>query len=270
VPVSTLRNRAAETTTGEILAFVDADHVIDAAWASAVVSLFEDERIGAAGAVYTSPVDGSWVQRIYGALRGRTTSAGETAWLGSGNLAVRRAAFDAVGGFDTSLEACEDVDLCQRLKAAGWRVVADPRLISIHLGDPATLSALFRAERWRGRDNLRVSFRGTLALRDLPSAVIPIVHLACAAVGLWAVAILPMSGTSAAWTLAGAIVVACSLSAIRVVRALVRRRIGPSEIVPALLVASTWDAARALALVWPGAHHRPHDNKRAATGASAL
>ena len=44
-------------------------------------------------------------------------------WLGSGNLAVSRTAFELVGGFDTSLETCEDVDFCHRLRAKGQRVV---------------------------------------------------------------------------------------------------------------------------------------------------
>ena len=83
----------------------------------------------------------------------------------SGNLAVKRTAFQAIGGFDAALEACEDVDFCQRLRRAGWRLVGDERLESVHLGDPPTLAALFRAERWRGRDNLRVSLRGPLDAR---------------------------------------------------------------------------------------------------------
>ena len=41
-------------------------------------------------------------------------------WLGSGNMAVRRSAFEEVGGFDTTLETCEDVDLCRKLRARGY------------------------------------------------------------------------------------------------------------------------------------------------------
>jgi hypothetical protein len=38
-----------------------------------------------------------------------------------------------------------------------------------HLGDPSTLRALFRGGCGVGRDNLRVSLRGPLVWRDLPS-----------------------------------------------------------------------------------------------------
>lgn len=46
-------------------------------------------------------------------------------------LLVRRAAFDAIGGFDTRYHPAwfEDVDFCRRLRAAGWRIryVAEAR-----------------------------------------------------------------------------------------------------------------------------------------------
>ena len=48
-------------------------------------------------------------------------------WVSGGCLAVRRAAFDEVGGFDPAyFMFVEDVDLCARLAAAGWKVVFAP------------------------------------------------------------------------------------------------------------------------------------------------
>ena len=49
--------------------------------------------------------------------------------------AYRRGALEAVGGLDDSIFAyLEDVDLALRLRAAGWRSVAAPDAIGIHLG----------------------------------------------------------------------------------------------------------------------------------------
>jgi GT2 family glycosyltransferase len=42
------------------------------------------------------------------------------------NLLVRRAAFEAVGGFFEGLRAAEDTDFSWRLQLAGWRLVARP------------------------------------------------------------------------------------------------------------------------------------------------
>src|SRR6185503_21060284 len=95
----------------------------------------------------------------------------------AGNMAVARSAFEDVNGFDTTFETCEDVDLCKRLRAAGYVLLSDDRLVNVHLGDPATLGELFCSELWRGRSNLAVSFRSPVTARELPSAIIPIVHL---------------------------------------------------------------------------------------------
>ena len=51
-------------------------------------------------------------------------------------LLVRRAAFDAVGGFDEGFRPAwfEDVDFCRRLRAAGWRILLEPRARVVHEG----------------------------------------------------------------------------------------------------------------------------------------
>ncbi|MGC4081725.1 MAG: glycosyltransferase [Vicinamibacterales bacterium] len=117
--VSALRNLGASQATGDILAFVDADHEIGSGWVVSAREALRMNRVGGAGAKYRSPIDGTWVQRAYGELRGQASGQSDTDWLGSGNLAVWRRVFDEVGGFDTSLEACEDVDLCSESEPPG-------------------------------------------------------------------------------------------------------------------------------------------------------
>jgi len=58
---------------------------------------------------------------------------------GGGAAAYRRAAWEQVGGLDeTLLFYMEDFDLALRLRIAGWRTVAEPRAVGVHLGS-ATL-----------------------------------------------------------------------------------------------------------------------------------
>jgi len=57
----------------------------------------------------------------------------ETPWVSGAALLVRRTAFEAVGGFDARLFMYgEDVDLSWRLRAAGWRLLYQPRLTVVH------------------------------------------------------------------------------------------------------------------------------------------
>jgi Glycosyl transferase family 2 len=179
--VSELRNRAVQAARGEILAFVDADHEIVPDWVPSAVEVLRDGSVGAVGASYHPPQDATWVQRLYDALRRHPAGRVDVEWLGSGNLAMRRAAFELVGGFDTALETCEDVDLGRRLRTRGLRLVNDERLRSEHHGDPATLRAVFMGELWRGRDNLRVSLRRPLSWRSLVSMAMPLAMLSALA-----------------------------------------------------------------------------------------
>jgi hypothetical protein len=261
LPVSELRNRAAAVARGSLLAFVDADHEIAPTWIAAAVEGLAETGVGAVGALCFPPPNGTWVQRMYGALRGRSTGRRETGWLGAGNMALRREAFDAVGGFDSRLETCEDVDLCQKLVAKGWRVVADERLYNVHLGDPTTLKALFRGECWRGRDNLRVTFNGPLSLRSMVSAILPMIALAAwVAMGAALVAALFAGMPALVWGLAaGGVILALSiLRTIRMRASRAPEKIvdGPVAFAQALAVALAYDTGRAAALVLRARHHR--------------
>lgn len=69
-----------------------------------------------------------------------TAPAERTAgWLSGSCLLLRRDAFDAVGGFDTSyFMYFEDLDLGERLGAAGWHNVYVPSAVVTHTGGHAT------------------------------------------------------------------------------------------------------------------------------------
>jgi hypothetical protein len=251
---ASLRNLAAGRASGAILVFIDADHEIVSSWLACAMEALTDSDVAATGAIYQAPASGTWVQLMYGALRGSTQGKREVEWLGAGNLAVKSDAFVSIGGFDTSLETCEDVDLCQRLRKAGYRVVGDDRLHTIHHGDPATLKGLFLGELWRGRDNIRVSLRGPLSWRGLPGLAVPCIEAAIPFFGAVTLLISPGLGLG---VLMGGLGFFVTVAGART--ALLLRRLGdwrPVSMLRALAVAATYDLGRAAAIVIKVPHRR--------------
>lgn len=92
-----------------------------------------------------------------GAVRGRAPStSGVVDWVYGSFLLARRAALDAVGGFDEAYEMYgEDLDLCHRLRAAGWRTAYCAEAIVVHHGNVS-------GARRYGADRDLAVLRGTL------------------------------------------------------------------------------------------------------------
>ena len=63
----------------------------------------------------------------------RSERESEPDWLSASCLLARRSALDAVGGFDESFFLYEeDVDLCLRVRRAGWHIVFTPAAEVVH------------------------------------------------------------------------------------------------------------------------------------------
>lgn len=134
----------------EVLVFVDADVVIAPGGLARIRSAFASDPGLAAlfGSYDDCPEAAGLVSRFRNLLHHHTHQRGagvaSTFWAGLG--AVRRAAFEAAGGFDEARyrrASIEDIDLGVRLAADGLRIELDPALQGTHL------------KLWRLRDMLR-------------------------------------------------------------------------------------------------------------------
>jgi N-acetylglucosaminyl-diphospho-decaprenol L-rhamnosyltransferase len=66
-------------------------------------------------------------------------------WLSGAAIWLRRRALDDVGGWDERyFMYMEDIDLCARLRAAGWTVVYDPAGIVLHVQGASTSRRPYR------------------------------------------------------------------------------------------------------------------------------
>ncbi|WP_436796319.1 glycosyltransferase family 2 protein [Actinospongicola halichondriae] len=103
-----VRNEAARHASGELLAFCDADDVVDDGWLDALVSVAPDHDILAGwldGSMINSPDVAGWRP-----TRPRHRPVGGFLPIASsGNFAVWRSVFEAVGGFDAGYLRSQDV-----------------------------------------------------------------------------------------------------------------------------------------------------------------
>ena len=171
--VSGLRNLGAKNAKGEILAFLDADCIVDPGWLREAERYFESPETAAWGSPPAVPKNATWVQNTWYLVRKKKEQVSEAEWLESMNLFVRKDDFTAIGGFNESLVTCEDVDFSYRIKTRG-RIVADTAISVIHLGEADTIKSFFKKELWRGQSNLAGLFRHKFQIKELPSLLIPL------------------------------------------------------------------------------------------------
>ena len=129
-----------------------------AAVATKMVSLRDADLLDDCGDVLRR--DGVCEQRGHGrADDGRWDEPGEVFGACAGAALYRRAALDAVGGFDERLFAyLEDVDLALRLRLAGWRCRYEPA-VARHWGGGASAQLERPVAAWVERNTLLVCAR---------------------------------------------------------------------------------------------------------------
>ncbi len=130
------RNTGAAAAQGEILFFVDADVAIQRGAVRRVgTTLAEHPQLTAMFGSYEEQTLGQDFFSQYKNLIHHfthQTSSPEAKTFASGFGAVRRQAFEALGGFDPARRYMEDVDLGYRMHQMGYRVMLDRDLQGMH------------------------------------------------------------------------------------------------------------------------------------------
>jgi N-acetylglucosaminyl-diphospho-decaprenol L-rhamnosyltransferase len=191
---SAAANRGIARSATPIVAVCNADTVVAHGAGSAMRAVFDDPRVGAAGprllntdgTVYPSVrSDPGLADAVGHALLGRVwprnpftrryreldadpTRARDVDWASGAALWFRRDALDAIGGWDEGyFMYMEDVDVCWRLRTAGWQVRYQPAAEVTHVQGLSTQQHRsrmivehhrsmyrFAAKRWRGPQRL--------------------------------------------------------------------------------------------------------------------
>jgi GT2 family glycosyltransferase len=134
------RNAGARQARGDILFFVDADVIVAPRTVERVLKIFAERPDVAAvfGSYDAEPRAPGVVSRYRNLLHHYVHQHGQadasTFWAGCG--AIRRDAFRDVGGFDDERfprPSIEDIELGQRLRRAGHRILLDKTIQGTHL-----------------------------------------------------------------------------------------------------------------------------------------
>ncbi len=145
-----MNNRAARESTGEVLLFLNDDVApIEPEWLARMVAHLNDTKVGVVGALLMYP-DGAiqhagiatWLINGAGHPGRNLRECAHWPWLRytrevtavtGACLAVRRADFERIGGFDEGFPVnFNDVDLCLRFWKAGLKVVLETGAVLRH------------------------------------------------------------------------------------------------------------------------------------------
>ncbi|QEG36040.1 glycosyltransferase [Bythopirellula goksoeyrii] len=158
--LASCRNVGIESSSGDWLAFIDADCEIDKDWLLSMEPFLQLDSAILIGWPVRPPSPATWVQRAWQTHWSQKTNLVEMQYdrqvvahdayrlICTNNMAFSRAVSDMLGGFDISLHTGEDSDFAIRASNAKVNVLGLPQMGVIHHGEPATLKAFYRQQTW--------------------------------------------------------------------------------------------------------------------------
>ena len=129
-PPGKMRNIGVNKAQGDFVFFIDDDCIPSPGWISKTLKVLKgDKHIGAVGCRVISNSGDFWNRCAdYCLFASYQYQQRFICDLGSAAIAVRRAAFKEVNGFDDDLFASEDLDFSLKLTEKGWLCVFEPRV----------------------------------------------------------------------------------------------------------------------------------------------
>ena len=126
------RNAGAKAASGDLLLYTDADTIVERAWVRRMAGAFKDpQAVAAFGMIKplgAHPVEG-WLLTYSVLFSAWFFNKVHMDYTYGNNMALRKSAFDKIGGFDIYLVTGEDTDIIKRIRKQG-RVVFVPGAVA--------------------------------------------------------------------------------------------------------------------------------------------
>jgi len=156
--VSYARNTGVAASSGELIAFCDADDVVEPDWLEKLVAGFRDADV-VEGAFDTETLNSPETRAWRG--RNRRHKMGFLPRAATANCGVRRSVFDALDGWSEEYRSGGDVDFSWRAQLAGYRFGTAPDAVVKYRARPDMKSMALQAFRYgQGHPRLYRNFRG--------------------------------------------------------------------------------------------------------------
>jgi len=146
------RNEGAKHAGGDYFCFLDADCLISPGYFESVCAV---SRGGHQffGRRYDLPRNPGWIERTWEELH-RPSQLKRSKYIPGGNLIVSKKVFLDTGGFNEAMSAGEDAELALRAASQGYAIEQLDSVRVAHLGNPKSLTAFYRQQRWHASGTL--------------------------------------------------------------------------------------------------------------------